>query len=93
MKSSVEDDEKPVVKTVNPPEVVHGHIATRRGDMLLKHCRECTKLIEAKMPKLKRHYKGFHVGKDPRFLSPDDVVKFTVYLNFMKYLVDRSTVL
>ena len=79
MKRSLEDCEKPVVKTMNPPEVVHGHVVTKEKDRLYKHCRECTKLIEAKTSKLKRHYSGYHVGKVPHYLGPDDVVEFTVY--------------
>jgi cyclopropane fatty-acyl-phospholipid synthase-like methyltransferase len=88
MQSAQKNVDRTVTVAVNPPEVVNGHVATRRQGELHKHCRECTKLIIADIRKLRRHYRGHHQGKNPQFLKPDDEVEFTVYKNFKAYWMD-----
>ena len=75
---------------VNPPEIVNGHVATRRKGKLYKHCRDCTLLISAHKWKLAKHYQGHHESKEAKFLRPEDVVERTVYSNLPEYWLNQS---
>ena len=65
---------------------IRGDLAVYKLNKPYKFCYDCCLMIEASKPKLFKHYRGHHTGKQVKWLGYNEVPVRCIYSNFEYFL-------